>query len=174
MEETPYEIERKFLIRMPDEAFLASLQDRSHIVQTYLQNESNESSERVRKREYSGHTVYTHTIKTHISSIRRVEIEREIGKDEYESLLLRADPKRHSIEKTRYCLYWDGLTYEIDVFPFWEDKAFMEIELKDEYQCFPWPKGIFCIREVTDDRRYTNAALALHIPTDDEQKEVIE
>lgn len=167
MDETPYEIERKFLIRMPDDALLASASNRSHIVQTYLTGDSEADTERIRRRDYDDRTVYTHTKKTHITAIRRIEIEHEIDKEEYDRLLLRADPERNSIEKTRYCIELNGLIYEIDVFPFWNDKAFMEIELKNEFQSFPWPKGISCIREVTDDSRYTNAALALHIPTED-------
>ena len=45
------------------------------------------------------------------------------------------------------------------------------IELTDESQSFPWPEGIVCIREVTEDRRYTNSALARRIPEEELQKE---
>ena len=46
------------------------------------------------------------------------------------------------------------------MFPAWPDKAFLEIELLDEREEFPFPEGIRVIREVTEDRRYTNYALA--------------
>ena len=36
VDDVPYEIERKFLIRRPDEMWLKTLPDRSEIVQTYL------------------------------------------------------------------------------------------------------------------------------------------
>ena len=171
MDAVPYEIERKFLIRMPDLRWLSSVAARDHIVQTYLQKDETGMSERVRCRETSDRTVYTHTKKMRVKVRRRIEIEREIDADEYERLLQRADPKRRSIEKDRYCLRENGLLYEIDVFPFWNDRAFLEIELTDESQAFPWPDGIVCIRELTDDVRYTNSALALRIPDDEPLKE---
>lgn len=171
MDHTPYEIERKFLIRMPDLQWLESVSERSHIRQIYLLTDGEEMSERVRSRETQDGIVYTHTRKTHVSDMRRIEIEQEIDREEFERLLLRADPARRPIEKDRYCLRVNGLLYEIDVFPFWKDRAFLEIELTDESQAFPWPDGIVCIRELTDDRRYTNSALALRIPDEELQKE---
>ncbi len=156
------EIERKYMIRMPDEDFLSAL-DCTEIVQTYLLGE-NGSTERVRKRGKNGHYVYTHTIKYKISNMSRREDEREISAAEYDKLLKRADPERNTIEKLRYCYISAGLTWEIDVFPFWKDRAFMEIELESEAQCFSFPPDIEIIRELTDDKRYTNAALAKHIP----------
>ena len=168
---TPYEIERKFLIRMPDLAWLASVSERSHILQTYLLPARKGDSERVRSRETNGRIVYTHTQKTRISDMRRIEIEREIDELEYDSLLQNADPDRAVIEKDRYCLSENGLSYEIDVYPFWSGQAVLEIELSDESQSFPWPEQIICLREVTDDRRYTNSALARNIPDEEAQKE---
>ena len=173
MEETPYEIERKFLIRMPDLDWLSSVASRSHIVQTYLLREHKETSERVRSRTDEHRTVFTHTKKTRVTAVRRIEIEEEINRTQYETLLQRADPKRSPIEKDRYCLPANGLVYEIDVFPFWKEQAFLEIELGDESQTFPWPEGIVCIREVTNDGRYTNSALAFQIPDEELQKEEI-
>ena len=171
MEETPYEIERKYLIRMPDLDWLNAAASRSHIVQTYLLSDQKGRSERVRSRTDEDQTVYTHTKKTRVTAMKRIEIEKEISFEEYERLLQRADPKRRAIEKDRYCLHTNGLVYEIDVFPFWNDRAFLEIELKDENQTFPWPEGLECIREVTDDGKYTNSALALQIPEEELQKE---
>ena len=96
-----------------------------------------------------------------------IEHIKEIDEKTYRELLKRKDPSRRTVEKTRYCLDRDGFLYEIDVFPFWNDRAFLEVELKDEQQSFPWPENIVCIREVTDDRRYSNYALALSIPQEE-------
>ncbi len=156
------EIERKYMIEMPEAAFLSAL-DCTEIVQTYLLGE-NGATERVRKRGKKGQYVYTHTIKYKISNMIRREEEREISRDEYERLLRRADPERNTIEKMRYLYVHSGLVWEIDIFPFWKDKAFMEIELESEAQCFDFPPHIRVIRELTEDKRYTNAALAKHIP----------
>lgn len=159
-----FEIERKFLIAMPDAAWLSGL-DSSAITQTYLLGDEN-TTERVRKRVYPDHTEYTHTVKMRLSAVRRLENESEISRAEYEALLTRADPHKHTIEKRRYCLPWGELVWEIDVFPFWDDRALAEIELTAEEQPYTAAPELHILREVSDDRRYTNAALALEIPMD--------
>lgn len=158
------EIERKFLIRIPSDDLL-KLCSRSEITQTYLASEKGTTA-RVRKREGAENTVYTHTVKTKISDMRRIEDEREISGEEYLRLLLQADPERNVIRKTRFCLDRDGHEFEIDVYPFWKDRAIMEIELSFEGESFTVPDEISVIREVTSDRRYTNASLAKAIPED--------
>ena len=166
MESIPFEIERKFLIRYPDEQLLAKKGESSRITQTYLLGEPN-TSERVRLRERDGVRVYTHTVKRRITDVRRIEIEREISREEYLRLLERADPERRVIEKTRWCLPYAGQMLEIDLFPFWTDRAYLEIELKEEDQTLVIPPELELIREVTDDIRYTNASLAREIPWDE-------
>lgn len=156
------EIERKYLIAMPDRAFLDRC-ERSDITQTYLLGAEN-TTERVRRRTRGGACEYTHTVKHKLNNMRRIEEEHVIGAAEYEALLTRADPARRPIEKSRYCFESGGMLWELDVFPFWEDRAFLEIELTDEKQSVALPPEIRLIREVTDDPRYTNAALSLEIP----------
>ena len=156
------EIERKFMIAMPEKEFLDSL-DSTEISQTYLLGEKS-ATERVRKRGRGDTFTYTHTIKYKISNISRREDEREISLEEYETLLNRADPERRTIEKIRYCYEYAGAMWEIDVFPFWKDKAVMEIELGAEDERVIFPDNISVIRELTDDKRYTNAAMAKSIP----------
>ena len=160
-----FEIERKFLIAMPDEAFLENC-DRSEITQTYLRGEEN-ITERVRKRVYRDKCEYTHTVKRKLNDMRRVEDEREIDGNTCSELLERADPARRPIQKTRCCFSHGGKLWELDVFPFWENQAFLEIELTSEEEDFSLPPGIRLIREVTDDPRYTNAALSFEIPDEE-------
>ena len=162
LQKANYETERRFLIKIPEAAYLenASL---SRIVQTYLLNEQG-ATERVRSRSTGGKSVYTHTLKRRISAITRLEDEREIDLQEYEALLKRADPARRSIEKRRYCLEYGAHVLEIDVFPFWEDRAILEIELSSEAEEFSLPDFISVYREISTDKRYTNAALALSVP----------
>ncbi len=160
-----FEIERKFLIAMPDEAFLKSC-SASAITQTYLACDGN-STERVRERAYPDHCEYTHTIKYRLNNMRRIEDERQIDEDTYTALLERADPARRPIRKVRYCFEHDGRLWELDVFPFWKNSAYLEIELTGENEAFTLPPGLRLKREVTDDPRYTNAALSLHIPDEE-------
>ena len=166
MNQNGYEIERKFLIQRPDDAWLEAKCRGSHIIQTYLKSEAPGYNERVRRREDKSAVVYTHTVKRRINDLRREEQEREISEAEYRALLQRADPERRVIEKRRYVLAYEGKEFEIDVYPFWQDKAVMEIELTDETETVKLPPEIEIIKEVTRDRRYTNAALAKAIPAD--------
>lgn len=160
------EIERKFLIRRPERNWLENAADGSDILQTYLKKAESGFSSRVRRRSGKNGTVYTHTEKRHISPIRREEYEREISEKEYKELLLFSDPKRRAIEKRRYVLMYKGQCFEIDIYPFWKDRAVMEIELENENQAVDFPPEIEIIKEVTEDRRYTNSSMALNIPFD--------
>ncbi len=158
------EIERKFLISMPDQKWLSlRAVDVMEIRQTYLSSQNRESA-RVRQITKENNISYIHTVKRRISDLKREESEREITKEEYESLLQFADKARRTIEKMRYCLPQGKHILEIDIFPFWKDKAFLEIELSEETEAFSLPREITVIREVTEDGRYTNAALARKLP----------
>ncbi len=152
-----FEIERKFLIKRPDEAFLSSLPGARcyKISQTYLT-----SGGRVRRESCGGETVYTHTLKKRISDIRRIEIEDVIGESEYLAALADADPELETIEKKRWRIRAGKFVYEIDLFPFWEDEALLEVELDSENESFPMPDFLEIIREVTDDGEYTNRSIA--------------
>ncbi len=161
------EIERKYLIRYPDLKVLEERAQASDIVQTYLTGGPVKGSERVRKRRYGDRVEYTHTLKQHITDVTRTEDERELSRAEYESLLKRADPERMPIQKKRYCLSYEGRLFEIDVYPFWDDRAVLETELEDEAQQFSFPPELRIIRELSHDRRYTNAAMARSIPRED-------
>ncbi|MBR5094736.1 MAG: hypothetical protein IK095_06545 [Oscillospiraceae bacterium] len=164
------EIERKFLIDMPDPAYLASAGSVTQIEQTYLLRRERGVTERVRKRGREGAWVYTHTCKKRISDVVRIEDEEEIGETEYRELLLQADPSRRAIQKRRWVLPYEGQEIEIDIYPFWDDRAILEIEMERETQQLRFPPQIRIIREVTADRRYSNAALSREIPRDDIQK----
>lgn len=164
MMDVPYEIERKFLIRYPDENVLSACSDRSDIVQTYLVSPAPGVTERVRARKRGDSTQYTHTVKKRLTDIRREEYEDVIDENEYNELLKRADPSRNVIHKTRRILEYEGQSFEIDVFSFWSDRAVMELELADETQAIHFPTEICVIRELTHDRRYTNASLAREVP----------
>ncbi|MGN1418315.1 MAG: AAA family ATPase [Acutalibacteraceae bacterium] len=161
-EPEPYEIERKFLIEYPDIKKLEALPNcqRVEIIQTYLKSNSDEEV-RIRQRGYDGNYVYYETSKRKLSGLKRIEVERRLSKDEYLRLLMNADPLKHPVRKTRYCLSSQSQYFEIDVYPFWDDKAIMEIELTNENEEIIFPEQIKIIREVTDDDNYKNSALAL-------------
>ena len=164
MDKSGFEIERKFLILMPEKERLLKESSRVlHLRQTYLLSPDNESA-RVRLMTETGNTSYIYTEKKKISPIKRMETEYEISLMEYEKQLEKADPNRSPIEKTRYCIPYCGHILEIDIFPFWQDKAFLEIELSSEEEAFSVPDWVVIIKEVTEDKRYTNASLAKELP----------
>ena len=161
----PLEIERKYLIRLPDEGKLDKLAlGRDWIEQTYLLAEAG-TTERVRSRRSPGGTpVYTHTVKKRRSAVTREELESEIGQSEYEALLRRADPTLRVICKTRWRIPYEGHILEVDRFPFWADRAILEVELGSEAEPVALPDWAGLIREVTEDEAYTNRAMAASIP----------
>jgi len=161
-EPVPMEIERKYLISRPCLSTLEQMPncERVDIIQTYLKSNDPSEERRVRRRGSNGSYVYFMTRKRNAGGIKRVEIEERLSRDEYIALLEEADPAYRPIRKERYCLSANGLYYEIDIFPDWEDKAVMEIELYSEDQEIVFPEGIRVIREVTGDPGYSNHELA--------------
>lgn len=160
-EPEPMEIERKFLIKYPDIKWLESLPNcrKVDIIQTYLVS-GNGDELRVRQRGENGSYICFKTRKRLIDGMKRIELEERLSQEEYMRLLMEADPTKRPIRKTRYCLTWDNQYFEIDVYPFWKDRAVAEIELSDENTPIRFPKELKVIREVTDDPTYKNAALA--------------
>ena len=73
---------------------------------------------------------------------------------------MNADTTKRQVRKTRYCLTYDNQYFEIDIYPFWNDKAILEIELSEESEHIKIPKFIKVVKEVTDDDSYKNASLA--------------
>lgn len=160
-EPEPFEIERKFLIEYPDIKWLEANPNcqRIEIIQTYLKTDNGDEV-RVRQRGLDGHYIYFQTTKRKISDIKRVEIERRLSESEYIKLLMNADTTKRQIRKDRYCLMYNNQYFEIDVYPFWNDKAIVEIELSDETEKIIFPEQIKVIKEVTDDESYKNVSLA--------------
>lgn len=158
-EPEPYEIERKFLIEFPDINWLNKNCKKLEIIQTYLNSNENEEV-RVRQRGIDGNYIYTKTIKKTINDLKRIEIEKRLSKDEYLNLLMNADINKHPIRKTRYCLIYKNQYFEIDIYPFWNDKAIVELELNNEDQEIEFPKQLKLIKEVTHDKNYKNSSLA--------------
>lgn len=161
MKQSGFEIERKFLIEYPNSARLKSEFDCliSEIVQTYLESESGDEV-RVRSLQTGDEILYYHTVKRRVSDIKRVETERRISIDEYTGLLTAADKTKLPIRKTRYSFEYKGHCFEVDIYPFWNDRAIVEVELDGENEEIIFPEVIKVIKEVTGDKMYKNSSLA--------------
>lgn len=159
-----FEIERKFLIKMPDEALLKKSGDIRilKISQTYTTEGS-----RIRRTEENGQITYIKTVKKHISDLVRLETEEEITLQEYEALLKLKQPDTITLNKTRYVYPYKNKNIEIDIFPFWQNQAFCEVELESEKDTFELPEFIEVIREITSDKAFRNYALSKNIPKEE-------
>ena len=158
----PLEIERKFLIEMPDLIMLNSMKTcrRIPITQAYL-NTPDEGKFRIRKRGEGDDAVYIKTVKHKINDLIRIEIESNISENEYFDYLLDKKYVQGIISKDRYCISWKSTYYELDVYPFWDDRATLEIELLNENQSYELPGFVTLIREVSFEKEYRNKALAV-------------
>lgn len=167
LKDIPLEIERKFLIKMPD---LSSLQAASNAVwqieQMYLQCFEKGEVRRIRRVTCAGKVQYFYTEKRHVSELSCEEREQKITAPEYEALQVQRCPGSQVIRKTRYRIAWDAHILEIDVYPFWQDRAILEVELGREDELFTLPAELQVYREVTGDIRYKNATLAFQIVTE--------
>ena len=161
MNDSPLEIERKFLIAYPSLSWLGQQPGvrKAEIEQTYLTSDAS-CSRRVRLWREADEMHCFRSIKRSLSDRTRIEEEDEISFDEYGILLCEADPARRPVRKTRWCLPWDGHLLEIDIYPFWSRQAVLECELEHEEEAFTIPPELTVLREVTADRRYLNSVLA--------------
>jgi len=146
------EIERKFLVKSDDfknEAF-----KKTRITQGFL-NTHKERTVRVRLKGDSGFI----TVKGISSNdgISRFEWEKEITRDEAQSLLKLCEPT--IIDKLRYEIEVGNHTFEVDTF-FGENEGLIiaEIELQFENETFETPDWLG--KEVTGDIKYYNSQLS--------------
>ncbi len=143
------EIERKFLVE--GDAWRVGASP-SRIVQGFLSRDP-ERIVRVRLRDGEAFL----TIKGKGSGLARVEVEMAIPAEEARQLLPLCLPPL--IEKTRHLVTWAGHLWEID--EFYGDNAGLvvaEVELAAEDEIFERPPWLG--REVSEDFRYSNAALS--------------
>jgi len=160
-EPVPFEIERKYLVKMPDLTALEAMPtcQKVDICQTYITCQPDREV-RVRQRGQNGNYIFTRTEKSSISPIKRVEREERLDQSEYLHLLMEADPTMHPIRKTRYCISANNQYFELDIYPAWKDYAILEVELRSEDEVVKMPDYFQVVKEVTGDVRYNNSTLA--------------
>lgn len=147
--EGPWEIERRYLVRV-ERGLWARLGEGLRFRQGYVRNGT--PSVRIRTGEARGPVL---TLKSG-KGVRRREVETVVPQEVAEGLLEAAG--KRVIQKVRHVLG----PWELDRFegPL-EGLALLEIELEHEDDPIPGPpKGVRIVREVTDDKRFTNGSLA--------------
>lgn len=152
------EIERKFLVRMPELEKLDIIR-RIDMIQTYLSDGKNGSQRRVRKTVCENDISMIYTEKVFISPMVREESEKTLTAEEYSFLL--ADAKDTSpVEKTRIVFSYCNQNFEMDIYPFSDKYAVLELELNNPGQKIIFPDYIDVIKEVTGNKLYSNIVLA--------------
>jgi len=146
------EIERKFLVT--SNVFKAEAFKKTRIIQGFL-NRDPERTVRVRLKKNKG--VLTVKGKSSNDGLSRFEWEKEIKKDEAESLLRLC--KTGVIDKIRYEVKVGNHIFEVD--EFFEDNLGLivaEVELKHEKETFRKPEWLG--KEVTGNVKYYNSQLS--------------
>lgn len=146
------EIERKFLLKNDDWRELATGKPYR---QGYIKNDVS-SAVRVR---IAGDQAFL-TIKSEVTGATRLEYEYLIPMNDAEEMLEKLC-KKPQIEKMRYVIQIDDLTWEVDEF-FAENEGLIvaEVELESENQHVSLPSWVG--EEVTGDPKYYNANLIEH------------
>ena len=162
---TAVEIERKFVIKIPDTELLR-LQNgynSSEIVQIYLKSTAG-ITRRIRARKFAEKTEYTETVKARIDKMSVNETETVISAERFASLKELIAQGTVPISKVRHSFSFNSHVFEIDVYPEWKNTCIMEIELESRDEEIIFPSFISIVSEVTGDKRYSNAAMSRSFP----------
>ena len=160
-EPDPFEIERKFLVAYPDLAALEKLPGcrRVEIEQAYLPT-TNDEKLRVRKWIEDGREIFYKTRRRRVNG-KKLEVEERLTQRAYSELLKEAGSELRLLHKTRYSLNYGGQIFQLDLYPFWSDKAVVKVELNEAEGKVELPPELQQIREVTGEREYKDYALAV-------------
>ncbi len=170
----PLEIERKYLVRPMVPSRIPVPYQVIDIEQGYVVGERGEEA-RVRKRGQDGHFVFIRTHKTPAHTKRnkgkgrrgaRIKEEREkmISEREYYESLKRLRKKTAILRKKRVCFAWKDQYFELDIYPKpLAPLQVLEAELTDAKKVPAIPPFIRVVREVTNEKAFTNRRLAKKI-----------
>ena len=96
-----YEIERKFLIKIPDVKNLDAA-EKLDITQIYLNDGENGLQRRIRRIMHNNDVRFYYTEKNFITAVTRIENEKEISLEDYNSMLIQKKIDCPVIRKVRY------------------------------------------------------------------------
>lgn len=164
---TSVEIERKYVIRMPNISTMRAQNGYtvSEISQTYLASPTG-ITHRVRMRTFDDKVVYTETKKVRIDAMSVYEDERQISEGEYLDLLKRIALDTHTVVKSRHTFIAFGQTFEVDIYPEWTSTCILETELSSRDEAVTMPDFISVVKEVTGDKKYSNASMSREFPAE--------
>ena len=157
----PQEVWHKYLIAMPDVEKLQTEFSASAIdmMQTYLVKTQPNVVRRIRQQKNGQEYLYFYTEKRYADK-DAWETEKPITQKEYVQYLMEADTALHAVHKTKYRFSVDGQRFEIDVYPFSQERAIMRAELPEGKNAPERLQEIEILREVTGEAAYKNSSLA--------------
>ena len=156
-EEDKAYVEKKYLISMPDvEQLMKNKQCRKvHVKQHYIIDETRQEKEKIVLRRENNKNFYYKVVKKN-----KVKYSNSITADKYINKLEDENKKFYHIHKDRYYYIFDSRCIKIDVFPFWKDKAILEVDVLNDRENIKFPKFVHIIEDVTDNEAYKNYYLA--------------
>jgi adenylate cyclase len=153
MDQSPIEVERKWLVRDPPD--LSGCEGK-RVIQGYIAVAADGTEVRLRQTDGT----FFQTVKSE-GGLVRDEIEIELSKDQFETLWQATAGRR--LEKTRYALHRAGKKVEVDVYHgSLAGLIVAEVEFTSASESTQFVPPAWFGAEVTEDERYKNANLALH------------
>ena len=132
-------------------------------MQIYLTVSGPGETRRIRQVVSGGEIKYYKTFKKHLTDLTNEEDEGEIDQLEYIHLCQEQQPGCKPVGKTRYRIPYEGHILEFDIYPFWNDRAILEIELEREDEGAAIPDYVQIIRDVSADPPHQNRSLAENV-----------
>ena len=160
-EPAPAEVWKKYLISMPA---LSDIESDYHtagidMMQTYLISTQPNTQRRIRQQKNGNEYLYFYTEKRSNES-GVWETEKPISEKQYIRYLMDGDIGLHTVRKVKYRFSRDGARFEIDVYPFSQEKAVLRAAVPPSQSEPTFPPELTVLRDVTDDPNYRNRALA--------------
>lgn len=159
-EPEPMPKKHKYLIDMPDMDTLATKYNAATLdmMQTFLRETNPNVERRIRQQRNGADYLYFYTEKHLMPDGTKWDTEKPISQKTYIQYLMEGEPGLHAVHKTKYRFTYASQRFEIDVYPFSNDKAIMfRYSGTDEAEL---PPEIHVLREVTGDLEYKNKQLA--------------
>lgn len=160
-EPEPMIAKRKYLVRMPDVQALVKNHNAIALdmMQTYLVDTKPGAERRIRQQKNGEDYLYFYTEKHTREDGGKWVTEKPISEKVYVRYLMESDSSLHSVRKVKYRFFCGECRFEIDVYPFCDDRAVMFVYSGGREVAVP--PEIEIIRDVTGDPAYKNRQLAL-------------
>lgn len=160
-EPEPMAKKHKYLIEMPDLALLSEKYKALpyDMMQTYLCITNPNIERRIRQQKNGNEYLYFYTEKHLMPDGTKWDTEKPISEKKYTQYLLEGDPELSAVHKVKHRFVYKDSRFEIDVYPFSDERAIMFCYADDADAKLP--PEIAVIKEVTGDPRYKNKQLAI-------------